>query len=171
MDNIKIHYKDMAGYIKDKGLWPVPKGLKDLRIWLRCEDEEDSPYTVEEWQRLMLERKVIKTTQTRKQSCPVCGLFLTATTSYEGEYPKPGDVTVCVKCRKVLVFGEAMDLELAGENIIAEVKERLEAVNRRLGSKYTLLQNGILCHKCGKTSFNKKDIENLYCGNCHEFLG
>lgn len=27
----------------------------------------------------------------------------------------------------------------------------------------------ILCHVCGKKSFNPNDIASLYCGNCHEF--
>lgn len=27
----------------------------------------------------------------------------------------------------------------------------------------------IQCLKCGLTSFNKQDVENLYCGKCHEF--
>jgi ribosomal protein L37E len=34
-------------------------------------------------------------------------------------------------------------------------------------------ENGeyIECLKCGMKSYNPNDIENKYCGNCHEFLG
>lgn len=27
----------------------------------------------------------------------------------------------------------------------------------------------ITCPKCGKTSYHPKDVEEKYCGNCHEF--
>jgi hypothetical protein len=29
---------------------------------------------------------------------------------------------------------------------------------------------GILCKQCGKVSYHAKDVENRYCGHCHEFL-
>lgn len=29
---------------------------------------------------------------------------------------------------------------------------------------------GILCRQCGKISYHAKDVENRYCGHCHQFL-
>lgn len=36
---------------------------------------------------------------------------------------------------------------------------------------YTIQKDraGITCHVCGMTSWNKNDVEKLYCGNCHRF--
>lgn len=39
------------------------------------------------------------------------------------------------------------------------------------GSTYTLSEDGasITCRRCGLTSHNRKDVEQRYCGRCHEF--
>jgi hypothetical protein len=36
---------------------------------------------------------------------------------------------------------------------------------------YEISANGdsIKCLECGMTSWSRGDVENLYCGNCHEF--
>lgn len=36
---------------------------------------------------------------------------------------------------------------------------------------YTILHEGraILCHQCGRTSWNPGDVRHLYCGFCHGF--
>ena len=113
---------------------------------------------------------------TRKQSCPVCGLNINASHNERNETPKPGDVTICCKCRNILQFDEAMDLEIAPQFVIDMVNAVLEENKRTLSTKkYTLLLAwdglSIMCHQCGISSSNKHDVENRYCGNCHEFLG
>jgi len=30
-------------------------------------------------------------------------------------------------------------------------------------------QNGIKCLVCGMTSWNRNDVKNEYCGNCHQY--
>jgi len=30
-------------------------------------------------------------------------------------------------------------------------------------------QNGIKCLICGMTSWNRNDVKNEYCGNCHQY--
>lgn len=36
---------------------------------------------------------------------------------------------------------------------------------------YQIVHDGkaIRCLMCGKMSYNKKDVEKKYCGNCHQF--
>ena len=111
----------------------------------------------------------------RKQNCPVCGLELNVSHNKHNESPEPGDVTICCKCRSILVFDEAMELEIAPQFVIDEVNEAIEENKKRLSTqKYTLLLSSdklsIMYHQCGFSSSNKKDVENRYCGNCHEFL-
>jgi hypothetical protein len=36
-------------------------------------------------------------------------------------------------------------------------------------SGYTLTDNSITCHTCGRTSANPNDIRERYCGHCHVF--
>ncbi len=37
--------------------------------------------------------------------------------------------------------------------------------------RYTVAPDGksITCHRCGLTSYNQRDIEHRYCGECHRF--
>lgn len=39
----------------------------------------------------------------------------------------------------------------------------------RLVSGYSIAENSITCLRCGMTSQNPSDVENLYCGHCHVF--
>ena len=36
---------------------------------------------------------------------------------------------------------------------------------------YTIASDGksITCHRCGKTSYNRNDVAERYCGQCHAF--
>ena len=34
---------------------------------------------------------------------------------------------------------------------------------------YILASNRITCLRCGVTSYNRNDIEHLYCGHCHAY--
>jgi hypothetical protein len=116
-----------------------------------------------------------KLLNTRKQNCPNCGIKINASHNKSNESPKPGDVTICCKCRSILQFDEAMGLEMAPQSVIDEVNEEIEENKKMLTTqKYTLLLAwdglAILCHQCGFSSSNKHDVENRYCGNCHEFL-
>jgi hypothetical protein len=119
--------------------------------------------------------KPYKLVPTRKQNCPVCGLKINASHNERNESPKPGDVTICCKCRSILQFDEAMGLEIAPQSVIDEVNAAIEENKRTLSTqKYTLLLAwdglSIMCHQCGFSSANKHDVENRYCGNCHTFL-
>jgi len=120
--------------------------------------------------------KPAKMTRTRKQTCPVCGILLNAASHFDGESsPEPGDMTVCSVCKTILAFGEAMDLRLATPEEIKEVEEELnQTINQLDNRKYTLINTpqglGILCHLCGNSSSNSHDVENRYCGSCHQFL-
>jgi predicted Zn-ribbon and HTH transcriptional regulator len=117
----------------------------------------------------------IKMTKTRKQECPACGNKINAASSPFGDAsPEPGDITICAYCRKVLTFGEAMDLRLATDDEIKEVEKELNQVTQTLKKAYSLINtpNGveILCHQCGYTSSNPNDVKHRYCGHCHQFL-
>jgi RNase P subunit RPR2 len=111
----------------------------------------------------------------RKQQCPVCETVLNAATNpFDDGHPEPGDITVCVVCRTVLVFGEAMDFRLATAEEISEVVPELVEIAHQLSKKYSITTTPdgecITCHQCGKTSYNMNDIKNGYCGHCHEFI-
>ena len=117
----------------------------------------------------------MKMIPTRKQECPFCGKLLNAASSLQENLPIPGDITICAACLAVLKFGDAMDLCLATPEEIKEVEQDLaQYANYINKQKYSLTDapkgSAILCHLCGNTSHNKNDIENLYCGYCHQFL-
>jgi hypothetical protein len=54
----------------------------------------------------------MKTTRTPKQPCPVCSTTLDITASFEGNTPRQGDVTVCIQCLTVLIFGAGMEARI-----------------------------------------------------------
>ena len=111
----------------------------------------------------------------RKQQCPACKTVLNAASNpLNDQPPEPGDMSVCVVCKNILVFGEAMDLRLATEEEIKDVTKELEKVTDIVSKRYSITTTPegdcILCHQCGMTSYNMNDIKNGYCGHCHEFL-
>lgn len=56
----------------------------------------------------------MKTAALRRQPCPVCKRRLEAATDLTGEVaPGVGDVTVCISCAAVLIFGDGMVLRMA----------------------------------------------------------
>jgi hypothetical protein len=120
--------------------------------------------------------KPAKMTKMRKQNCPACGVLLNAASDPLNECsPAPGDITVCCNCRTILAFGEAMDLRMANKEELIEVADELNRITGRLNkTKYSLLNTpngpGLLCHQCGHSNCNPHDIDNLYCGFCHQFL-
>lgn len=114
-------------------------------------------------------------TPTRSQPCPSCGSILNATSDLVGDaIPDVGDITICIHCKSVLVFDEAMEYRFATKDELKEIdqvlQERLKSIDSRT---YTILHTSageaILCHKCGYDSSNKNDVKNLYCGRCHEY--
>lgn len=63
--------------------------------------------------------------------------------------------------------------------IVAEIARRIttehgaQLVERMpdAAGKFTIAVDGksITCHKCGRTSWNLNDVQQLYCGHCHTF--
>lgn len=52
-------------------------------------------------------------TRTPKDHCPKCGKRFDATSSAVGEHrPKPGDVTICIKCGGILFFKDDLTTRL-----------------------------------------------------------
>jgi hypothetical protein len=119
---------------------------------------------------------LMKMTKTRKQDCPACGNKLNDSSHPSGDCsPGPGDITICAFCRKILAFGDAMDLRLATDDEITEVGRELNLVFKKLTENpYSIISTpsgkGILCHCCGNISYSIFDVENRYCGHCHRFL-
>lgn len=46
------------------------------------------------------------------------------------------------------------------------VREQIESI---LPYTYTISGNSITCLICGRTSFNRNDVKNKYCGHCKHF--
>jgi len=112
----------------------------------------------------------------RKQNCPSCDNRINSASSEDSnECPKPGDFSLCLNCRTILVFGDAMDLRLATSEEKEMVREDLDEALARLDSRrFSILESSegesILCHKCGHSSSNKNDVKEKYCNHCKEFL-
>lgn len=54
----------------------------------------------------------MKTTEIAQDTCPECGKNMDRATSLTGDHvPAPGDITVCIKCAKILKFSSDMKLE------------------------------------------------------------
>ncbi len=53
-----------------------------------------------------------------------------------------------------------------------DMAEAASAVMLSLGIRYWISPYGdtITCTKCHSTSSNPKDVENRFCGGCHEFM-
>lgn len=68
--------------------------------------------------------------------CPSCGTKLDGWTALDKGQPKPGDITICLECVTVLVFGEGLTLAKPDEvqEIILkadpEVKRGLALIRR-----------------------------------------
>jgi hypothetical protein len=62
-----------------------------------------------------------KTTRHKPSQCPYCGHLIDASTSAEDASPGPGDVTVCLNCREIVVFADDMSLRLPTEQELIEV--------------------------------------------------
>jgi hypothetical protein len=54
-----------------------------------------------------------------------------------------------------------------------EMAERGSAVMAEEGVRYWISPGGdsITCTKCRRAGRNRNDVEQRYCGSCHEFLG
>jgi hypothetical protein len=118
----------------------------------------------------------VKLFNARKQGCPMCDLPINAASLVSGEgSPGPGDITVCVHCKAILTYGEAMELQPAKPEAIEALRPTLTRIIDNLTqTPYTVIDTpdgpAILCHACGNTSYNRKDTDNHYCGHCHKFL-
>jgi hypothetical protein len=58
-----------------------------------------------------------------KSTCPDCGAEHGAAYGPDsgGEKPKPGDISICVKCQAILIFGDKLMLRPPTEAEIAEI--------------------------------------------------
>lgn len=59
---------------------------------------------------------------------------------------------------------EEIRLLNAGPPLLAVISSRRFLIVSRDG------ETGIKCRSCGRTSWNKNDVDRKYCGFCHEFL-
>jgi len=63
------------------------------------------------------------------QTCPICEHVLSAASSvYDAARPRPGDMSICVNCRGILVFTDRMTLRRATRG---EAREFFSVVARR----------------------------------------
>jgi ribosomal protein S27AE len=99
--------------------------------------------------------------------------------------------TMCA-CGRPLHYNDKIVQEMTqllvnelGENVRVSFGERtwivqrhfiaLHGINRKLCLEYGFpevdkdTELGIICPRCGMTSFNPNDVETEYCGNCHLF--
>ncbi len=64
------------------------------------------------------------TTHHAPQTC-TCGYVMDCTTAVDGvAVPKPGDVTLCLKCGRVFVFDQNMNLEQAPADVCNDPEVR-----------------------------------------------
>lgn len=57
--------------------------------------------------------------------CPTCGYVLDSATCVEGDHnPKPGDVSVCLKCGEVLQFNESLAVVAADLNSLITLDDQ-----------------------------------------------
>jgi hypothetical protein len=73
----------------------------------------------------------MKATRTISSPCPHCGKSLDgATDPTGGAVPSPGDLTLCVYCAGVSIFGEDMQLRTATEEeeMMALPMEQLQSI-------------------------------------------
>ncbi len=67
------------------------------------------------------------------QTCPACEHVLSAASSvYDDERPRPGDMSICVECRAILVFTNRMTLRRA---TVDEAREFVSIVARHQGKR------------------------------------
>lgn len=87
----------------------------------------------------------------------------------EAQHPAPvpaGLATAALEVLRRIIFG--------ADKPMCEGIEAGKEMLQRLGmAPYAIGADGksITCHTCGRTSHHLKDVENLYCGFCHKFLG
>jgi hypothetical protein len=65
------------------------------------------------------------TTRLAQDVCPYCGHLLDSATAMDDApaRPKPGDVTMCIKCGFLLVFDDTMRLTKPDEALLVEAME------------------------------------------------
>jgi len=73
----------------------------------------------------------ITSTRLPSSACPVCGTLLDAATGKTGTRPKPGDLTLCIKCGEILIFEDDMFLKVAPAQVLESLsREKYEYVRR-----------------------------------------
>ena len=62
----------------------------------------------------------------KKQKCPYCGFEGDGVEEFnrEDRKPKPGDISVCISCAGIQVFGEEMELLKISKERLTELKEK-----------------------------------------------
>lgn len=59
-----------------------------------------------------------------KQECPSCYYEMDCATPMVGEAtPKPGDISICINCTKLLLYDEKLNLQVATEDVIETIPD------------------------------------------------
>jgi hypothetical protein len=72
------------------------------------------------------------TTRTRMSYCPKCGYKFDSATSFEGEAPKAGDISICFECVALLVFNPDLTLHAITDAELAEFKREAPKQYRQM---------------------------------------
>lgn len=74
-----------------------------------------------------------KTHEVPMSHCPFCLEPADRASAVDHEFsPKPGDVSVCLKCQGVVMFGEHMELLPAPAEVVAEVTLELSRAQKAI---------------------------------------
>lgn len=65
-----------------------------------------------------------RTTQTPKDHCPHCGRMTDRQTSFEGETPSEGQLSICIGCAGVSVFSPELKLVMVPDKMLARTFSR-----------------------------------------------
>ena len=80
------------------------------------------------------------------------------------------------------VLEEDPSVEQKTRQMIHETRDKIKKLlaQARMHSRYVIGEDEysiagiktawILCHQCGRKSYNRNDVEQKYCGHCHEWL-
>jgi hypothetical protein len=78
----------------------------------------------------------VKSYEVPPARCPSCGYLADAATPVRGmseAVPKPGDITMCIRCGNVLKFGQSLDLlPVDVDTLPAETRRTLHAMKEAL---------------------------------------
>ena len=99
------------------------------------------------------------------------GDFITSREHIQDMYAEASDgmpkSCQCRKCRETVIVNPKECLQTGWPICCGETMYLGKAPE----PTFEIVKNGIAitCNKCGMTSYNRNDVEQRYCGNCHEF--